>query len=263
MLGKTIGFVPTMGALHRGHQRLLECSVNETDTTICSIFVNPTQFNNPLDLHNYPRDLASDTEILMQTGCDAVFIPEVREMYQKPTFVRIDFGMLESTMEGSSRPGHFSGVGIVVAKLFHIVNPDKAYFGKKDLQQLAVIKSLVKDLDFNIEIVPVDTVRENNGLAMSSRNRLLSDDEKTVALNLYTSLLLAREKLIKGLTPAEIKTNITMHLEQFSGLKLEYFEIVDSDTLQSIETIKSAPSVSICIAAHVGKVRLIDNISLK
>ncbi|MDZ7606351.1 MAG: pantoate--beta-alanine ligase [Cyclobacteriaceae bacterium] len=213
LLGKTIGFVPTMGALHRGHERLVECSVKENDTTICSIFVNPTQFNNPHDLQNYPRDLASDVELLTQAGCDAVFAPDISDMYQTPTHVRMDFGMLESTMEGRFRPGHFSGVGVVVAKLFNIISPIKAYFGKKDLQQLAVIQSLVRDLNFNIEIVPVDTVRETGGLAMSSRNRLLTEEERTIALNLNTSLLLAKENLLKGLSPAEVKSYIQKHFE--------------------------------------------------
>jgi pantoate--beta-alanine ligase len=252
-----------MGALHIGHQRLVECSVNENETTICSIFVNPTQFNNPLDLENYPRDLASDIALLTQARCDAVFAPDASEMYQTPTHVRMDFGILESIMEGSYRPGHFNGVGMVVAKLFNIVSPDRAYFGKKDIQQLTVIMSLVRDLAFNVEIVPVETVREPSGLAMSSRNRLLSDEERKIALNLYNSLLLAKEKLLEGLTPSEVKTNTNRHFETIEGIKLEYFEIVDSATLQNIESINSVSEVSLCIAAHVGKVRLIDNMSLK
>jgi pantoate--beta-alanine ligase len=263
LLDKTIGFVPTMGALHMGHQRLVEYSVNENETTICSIFVNPTQFNNPHDLQNYPRDLASDIALLTQARCDAVFAPDVSEMYQTLTNIRMDFGRLESTMEGSYRPGHFNGVGIVVAKLFNIINPDKAYFGKKDLQQLAVIKSLVRDLAFNVEIVPVETVREPDGLAMSSRNRLLTDDERKIALNLYDFLLLAKENLLKGLSPAEVKADTFSHFETIEGIKLEYFQVVDSATLHNIESINSVSEVSLCIAAHVGKVRLIDNMSLK
>jgi len=262
-LGKTIGFVPTMGALHNGHQRLVECSLNENDTTICSIFVNPTQFNNPLDLQNYPRDLASDIELLTQIGCDAAFAPNASEMYHKQTSIRMDFGMLESTMEGRFRPGHFSGVGIIVAKLFNIIDPDKAYFGKKDLQQLAVIKSMVRDLDFNVEVVPVETVRETGGLALSSRNKLLSDEERIIASNLYASLLLAKEKLSKGFSPLKIKSDINKHFDRIAGIKLEYFEIVDSATLQNIESINSTSEVSLCVAAHIGNVRLIDNMSLK
>jgi len=263
LLGKTIGFVPTMGALHNGHQRLVECSVNVNDTTICSIFVNPTQFNNPLDLQNYPRDLASDIELLSQVGCDAVFAPDASEMYHKHTFIRMDFGKLVSTMEGSFRPGHFSGVGIIVAKLFNIIGPNKAYFGKKDLQQLAVIKSMVRDLDFNVEVVSVETVRETGGLALSSRNRFLTDEERIIARTLYTSLLLAKENLLKGISPLKVKSDIHKHFDRIAGINLEYFEIVDSATLQNIELINSTSEVSLCIAAYVGKVRLIDNMSLK
>jgi len=262
-LRKTIGFVPTMGALHQGHLRLVQCSVNENDTTVCSIFVNPTQFNNPSDLQKYPRDLESDIDLLIKTGCDAVFAPNATEMYQKPMLVRMDFGALESTMEGSFRPGHFSGVGIVVAKLFNIVNPDKAYFGKKDLQQLAIIKSLVKELNFEIEIIPVETVREPSGLAMSSRNRLLSDEDKTLAMNLYNTLLQARETLLNGAAPTDVISDTFKYFDKIEGIKLEYFEIVDSDTLQNITSINSVSEVSLCIAAQVGKVRLIDNMSLK
>ena len=251
-----------MGALHLGHQRLIEKSVNENDITICSIFVNPTQFNNPIDLKNYPRDIESDIKLLEPTGCNVVFIPEVHEIYCDPAFVSISFGKLESTMEGYFRPGHFKGVGIIVAKLFNVVNPDRAYFGQKDLQQLAIIKSLTRELNFNINIISVETVREIDGLAMSSRNRLLTEYERNTALTLYSSLLQAKEYLLKGWSPADVRSAMFKIFAEKNNIKLEYFEIVNSETLESIENIESFKEISLCVAAHVGKVRLIDNMSL-
>lgn len=179
--GKTIGFVPTMGALHAGHISLIERAKTENDLAVCSIFVNPTQFNNSDDLKKYPRTLERDCEMLRPVGCDVVFAPSAEEMYPSLPQLKMDFGTLETIMEGKFRPGHFNGVGIVVSKLFNIVKPDKAYFGLKDLQQVAVIRRMVQELSFDLEIIPCPTLRETDGLAMSSRNTRLSPEARALA----------------------------------------------------------------------------------
>ncbi len=262
MSGKKIGFVPTMGALHHGHLKLVEQSVAENDVTISSIFVNPTQFNNPVDLMNYPRDLSADKSLLQSAGCDAIFAPEVSELYKNPSSTTMSYGLLESTMEGRFRPGHFQGVGVIVAKLFNIISPDRAYFGKKDLQQLTIIKALTCDLNFNVEIIPVETVREPDGLAMSSRNRLLNNEERAIAVTLYKTLLSATASLRKGDSPAEVKEASWRSLQGQKGIIPEYFEIVNTQTLEPVGDKVGDQKVSICVAAQVGKVRLIDNMSV-
>jgi pantoate--beta-alanine ligase len=193
--GKKIGFVPTMGALHAGHISLIERAKTENDLVVCSIFVNPTQFNNPDDLKKYPRTLELDCKLLLSSGCDVVFAPSAEEMYPNLPHLRIDFGTFETVMEGKFRPGHFSGVGIVVSKLFNIVKPVKAYFGQKDLQQVAVIRRMVEELSFDLEIIPCPTWRETDGLAMSSRNSRLSAEARTLAPQIYKALNLAKAKL--------------------------------------------------------------------
>jgi pantoate--beta-alanine ligase len=290
--GKTIGFVPTMGALHEGHLSLIEASKAQNDLTVCSIFVNPTQFNNPDDLARYPRTLDADCAMLASAACDAVFAPSAEEMYgkasvgSKPTdalpypnhskrqtpsstdasdafdkpVLKFDFGDLERVMEGAFRPGHFNGVGIVVSKLFNIVQPDRTYFGQKDLQQVAVVRRMMIDLGFQIELHPCPTLREADGLAMSSRNRNLTSEERAIASHIFQGLTLAKSRLTDGQSPAIVKAFMEGHFAQQPAFRLEYFEIVNTHTLQPVEVLQPAGQTALCIAAFLGKVRLIDNV---
>lgn len=259
---KTIGFVPTMGALHNGHIELIRASTKENDFTICSIFVNPTQFNNPKDLKNYPKDLDHDIEKLIEAKCNILFVPSAELMYEKELILNFNFGYLEEIMEGKCRPGHFKGVGLIIAKLFNLTDPNRAYFGTKDLQQLTIIRRLTNELFFDIEIVPVKTVRESDGLAMSSRNRLLSKEERKSSINLYYALLTAKEKLFEGESVDSVYDHIVNYFKTESSIELEYFEIVNTSDLRKINKIDNINEVSLCIAGQLGKVRLIDNISL-
>lgn len=256
-----IGFVPTMGALHNGHVSLVKESVNQCDITVSSIFVNPTQFNNPDDLKRYPRTLEADCRLLEQNDCDIVFAPAIEEVYPDGyRLLDIDFGYLEKVMEGKFRPGHFRGVATVVKRLFDIVEPQKAFFGQKDYQQLMVIKELVKRYQISTQIVGCPIIRESDGLAMSSRNMLLSEAERKEAGNICRILTLAKElwkkedvNFIKQVVKNEFgKTN----------LQLEYFEIAGSENLQLIGTKEDTKNVIACVAAYCGKVRLIDNMFL-
>ena len=258
--GKTIGFVPTMGALHAGHISLIEASKQENSLTVCSIFVNPTQFNNPDDLKGYPRTLEKDSEMLLEVGCDVVFAPSAEEMYPSLPKIKLNFGSLENVMEGKSRPGHFNGVGIVVSKLFHIVKPDKAYFGLKDLQQVAVIRKMVSDFSFDLQIIPCATLREADGLAMSSRNMRLSVEARAMAPNIYKTLQLAKEKLQIGTSSKETLGLVNSFLSTIPAIELEYLEIADFDTLEPIEQAGTIGKTAVCIAAFLGGVRLIDNV---
>lgn len=258
--GKTIGFVPTMGALHTGHISLIERAKNENDLAVCSIFVNPTQFNNLEDLKKYPRTLEKDCEMLRAAGCDVVFAPSPEEMYPSLPMLRMDFGTLETVMEGKFRPGHFNGVGIVVSKLFNIVKPNKAYFGQKDLQQVAVIRRMVQDLSFDLELISCPTLREADGLAMSSRNVRLSPEARALAPHIYKSLILAKEKLQAGFTVTEMQMTVNEYFAKFPEFSLEYFEATDFDTLLPIEAKIAVGKNALCIAAFLGGVRLIDNI---
>jgi pantoate--beta-alanine ligase len=260
--GNSVGFVPTMGALHQGHLSLIDASKVRDEVSVCSIFVNPTQFNNPEDLEKYPRNITADLEMLDAKNCDAVFIPSVEDIYENIPMLKFSFGYLEEIMEGKFRPGHFSGVGLIVSKLFNIVEPDRAYFGEKDLQQLTLIKIMTKELNFEVEIVPVRTEREASGLAMSSRNLLLSDVEKKQAANLYKILMQAKHKLLAGESIASVKSFVDDFFNYSNTVRLEYFEIVNTENLKNIGDIREAESVSLCIAGYLGKVRLIDNISL-
>ena len=257
--GKTIGLVPTMGALHSGHLSLLRACNSENDITVCSIFVNPTQFNNPEDLKLYPRQLDEDLAELEQHGCDAVFLPDETVMYREKPVLSFNFGRLEQVMEGKFRPGHFNGVGIVVAKLFNIINPDRAYFGQKDLQQFAVIQQMVKDLSFGVELHREPIVREPDGLAMSSRNMRLNPQERRMASSLYAALRAGEEALKAGDEPERIKRKCMNWLED-QGVKPEYFEIVDAETLEPVMNDFGKKSVALCVAGMVGPVRLIDNL---
>jgi pantoate--beta-alanine ligase len=257
--GKTIGFVPTMGALHPGHLKLVDLALKQNDIVISSIFVNPIQFNNPLDLEKYPRNFERDADLLKSTGCQVVFYPSVDEMYPEPETKVYDFGMLDKVMEGKFRAGHFNGVAIVVKKLFEIIKPDKAYFGEKDFQQLAVIKALVKLENMPIEIVPCPTIRETDGLAMSSRNSRLNANQRKVAPLIYRTLVNAAEKSY-SFSPAEIKKWVEQTIGEQPEMKLEYFEISDPDTLLPVTEIIPDKPVVACIAVYVGPIRLIDNI---
>lgn len=258
--GKTIGFVPTMGALHAGHISLIERAKTENDLAVCSIFVNPTQFNNPEDLKKYPRTLERDCEMLLPAGCDVVFAPSAEEMYPSLPQLKMDFGTLETVMEGKFRSGHFNGVGIVVSKLFNIVKPEKSYFGLKDLQQVAVIRRMVQDLSFDLEIIPCPTLRETDGLAMSSRNTRLSPKARALAPQIYKVLNLAKEKLQAGASISEMQTAVSEYFAIFPEFELEYFEAADFDTLLPIEAKIADGKTALCVAAFLDGVRLIDNI---
>jgi pantoate--beta-alanine ligase len=254
------GLVPTMGALHAGHLSLIKESKNENQLTICSIFVNPTQFNNPSDLEKYPRNLDGDLQLLEQAGCDIVFAPDRSEMYQHPSSIKFDFGKLDKILEGEYRPGHFSGVALVVSKLFHIVQPTIAYFGQKDYQQFKVIEKLVDELKFDIQLKCMPIFREANGLAMSSRNMRLSEQERKKAIVLYESLVSAKELLLQGETLLRTKEFVIEKWKSMADVKLDYFELADSENLNLLETV-TGKSV-LLIAGFVGEVRLIDNLLL-
>jgi pantoate--beta-alanine ligase len=255
----TIGFVPTMGALHEGHLSLVRQAAKENDIVVVSIFVNPTQFNDAGDLKRYPRTLDKDMELLSGLKCDYIFAPEAEEIYPEPDTRKFNFGLLETVMEGRFRPGHFNGVAQVVSRLFDIVIPDSAYFGLKDFQQLAVIKDMVVQLGYNIKIVPCEIVREPDGLAMSSRNALLKPGFREAAPIIRQTLLSAK-KLKDKLSVEELKKWVIDEIESKSELKVEYFEIVDDTYLQPIDSWEE-PLVKVgCIAVYAGEIRLIDNI---
>ena len=258
--GKTIGFVPTMGALHYGHISLVSSAISQCDITIVSIFVNPTQFNNSDDLLKYPRTLEADIELLSTINCDAVFAPTVEEMYPKNRNpMQLDLGNLANLMEGKFRPGHFDGVVDVVSRLFEIVQPTKAFFGLKDFQQVSVISFMTKKLNLPIEIIACPTLREESGLAMSSRNMRLSELEKKDALQIYSSLSLAK-KLAVNFSPSEVKQKVITHFKE-GNLDLEYLEIVNPTTLESLD-LEWVIGATACIVAYCGDVRLIDNLKL-
>ena len=257
-LGHSIGFVPTMGALHEGHLSLIREAKAENDIVVCSIFVNPIQFNNTDDLKNYPRNTEKDKEMLVAEKCDVLFLPSVEEMYPEPSTDQFDFGNLDKVMEGLHRPGHFNGVAIVVKRLFEIIKPARAYFGMKDYQQMVIIHHMVKKLKLPVEIIPCPIIRDENGLALSSRNQLLSESEKFQASILYDTLKAV--KIRSGYdTVGEIKREIELEFKKNKYVSLEYLEIVDMYTLKPLKIWPESKNVIACIAAHVGKVRLIDN----
>lgn len=258
-IGKSIGFVPTMGALHNGHLSLIKKSNDENDITVVSIFVNPTQFNNKNDYNRYPRILSDDTERLKKVKCDFLFTPSENEMYPEEDNRQFDFGILDKVMEGKYRPGHFRGVGLIVSKLFEIVKPDKAYFGEKDFQQVAVIKHLTKQLGFNIEIVSCPIIRESDGLAMSSRNMLLTDEQRK-NVGLISQTLVSSVNEMKSSTVSQTKEKVKRIINENPFMDVEYFEIVNSETLQPIEKWDEQGDKVGCIAVNVGNIRLIDNI---
>lgn len=258
--GKTIGFVPTMGALHEGHLSLVSRAVKENDIVIVSIFVNPIQFNNQDDLAKYPRNLDIDLAMLEKAGVSAVFVPSENEMYPEPATEVYNFGRLESVMEGEFRPGHFNGVAIVVKRLFDIVIPSKAYFGEKDYQQLLIIKALVKYIYSPVVIINCPISRESDGLARSSRNARLTKQMREAAPYIYKQLLNAKESATQLITVDEIEKSIIDKFNQHPLLKLEYFKIADAETLEPV-TGRVEQTHHGFIAVYAGNIRLIDNIS--
>lgn len=263
--GKSIGLVPTMGALHKGHLSLVKNSISNNDITVVSIFVNPTQFNNPNDLASYPRTVEKDLELLQTIGCDIVFAPEADDIYSKSetdSRFEFDFEGLDKVMEGKFRPGHFNGVVQIVSKLFDLVRPDRAYFGEKDFQQLAIIRLMTRRYNLPIEIVPCPIVREDSGLALSSRNSLLNANEKQVAQHIYAVLNESRQ-FVPQTEVEELKQCAIAAIEQKPELKVEYFDIVDGHTLKSIVKWDESDYIVGCITVFCGNVRLIDNICYK
>lgn len=258
--GQTVGLVPTMGALHEGHLSLIKRARTENDICAISIFVNPTQFNNAEDLEKYPRTLEADLE-LVKDYADFVFAPTAEEVYRVPATEKYDFGPVEQVMEGPARPGHFNGVGIIVKRLFDWVQPTRAYFGEKDFQQVAVIKTLVRQCALNVEIVPCPIVREDSGLALSSRNKRLTSDERTKAANIYRILKASTQ--LETTDVAEIIKFVTDEIAKIDIFKLEYYEIVDGENLQPIRSLNDSDSVVGCITVWANNVRLIDNIRYK
>jgi len=257
--GQTIGLVPTMGALHEGHASLVRRSVKENDVTVVSVFLNPTQFNDPKDLERYPRTLDADCQLLEECGADIVFAPSVKEIYPEPDTRQFSYPPTDSVMEGAMRPGHFNGVCQIVSKLFSYVEPDRAYFGEKDYQQIAVIRRMVEDLGFKLQIVPCPVVRQEDGLALSSRNTLLTKKERVTAANIYRIL---NESRSLGLTVQQTHDYVVDEINKIPGLEVQYFSIVDGDSLADVNSWDDAQSVVGCITVFCGSkpIRLIDHI---
>ena len=262
--GKKIGLVPTMGALHQGHASLVKRSVKENDVTVVSVFLNPTQFNDHADSERYPRNLDADCKLLEECHADYVFAPSVKEMYPTPDNRQFNFPPVTTVMEGAKRPGHFNGVCQVVSRLFYIVRPDRAYFGEKDWQQIAVVKRLVKYINMNVEIVECPIVREADGLAMSSRNSLLSPEERAIAPNIY-KVLKESVEYSKNHTVEETHNKVVNDINAIDGLEVEYFEIVDGNTLLDVKDWNDSPYIVGCITVYCGHtpIRLIDHIKYK
>ena len=260
--GKTVGLVPTMGALHAGHASLVKRSVAENDATVVSVFVNPTQFNDKTDLEKYPRTLEADCRLLDECGATIAFAPSVEEVYPEPDTRRFSYAPLDTVMEGKYRPGHFNGVCQVVSKLFDMVKPDRAYFGEKDFQQLAIIREMVRQMHFPLQIVGCPIVREADGLALSSRNKRLTPEQRTEALQISQTLF-ASVEYAKSHTVAETKQFVEDRIAAAPGLRLEYFSLVDGNTLQDVSAWDDSAYIVGCITVFCGEVRLIDNIKYK
>ena len=259
---KSIGFVPTMGALHAGHISLVKRCVEENDVCVVSVFVNPTQFNNATDLEKYPRTLEADAALLSKAKCTILFAPSVKQIYPKPDTRVFDFGQLDKVMEGVYRPGHFNGVGQVVSRLFEIVKPGKAYFGEKDYQQLAIIRKMVKDYKIPVTIIGCPIVREADGMALSSRNVRLSKDERKKAVRISQTLIKSVE-MAKSKSLSEVKQWVIDEINSEPVLEVEYYDIVNSETMQSVQNWNDAAYITGCITVYCGEVRLIDNIQYK
>jgi len=261
---KKIGLVPTMGALHQGHASLVKQCVADNDITIVSVFLNPTQFNDPKDLERYPRTFEEDCKILNEVGADIVFAPTPKEMYPTPDNRHFEFPPTSTVMEGAKRPGHFNGVCQVVSRLFYITKPHNAYFGEKDWQQICVIKQLVKYLNLDINIIECPIIREESGLAMSSRNALLTSEERSIAANIYRIL---KESVTKkdSLSVGELQQEVINSINAIDQLEVEYFEIVDGNTLETVHSWNDSPYIVGCITVYCGAtpIRLIDHIKYK
>lgn len=262
--GLSVGLVPTMGALHEGHASLIRQSVAENQLTVVSVFVNPTQFNDPKDLQHYPRTFEADAQLIASLGGDIVFAPSVEEVYPQEDKRVFSYPPIDTVMEGARRPGHFNGVCQIVSKLFDMVTPDRAYFGEKDFQQIAVVRAMMKDLGYTFQLVPCPIVREASGLALSSRNALMSDEERKLATNIYRTL---RESvtLSSSHSVAETQQFVVEQLNALDGLEVEYYEIVNGETLQAVTSWEDAPHIQGCITVFCGArpVRLIDNIAYR
>ena len=258
----SIGFVPTMGALHAGHRSLVEKARRECKTVVVSVFVNPTQFNDKNDLRNYPRTPEADAAVLEAAGADYVLMPSVEEIYPEPDTRQFDFGAVDKVMEGATRPGHFNGVAQVVSRLFAIVEPAKAYFGEKDFQQIAVIKAMVAQLGLDVEIVECPIIRDVDGLALSSRNTLLTPEYRAAAPHIYEVISQCAAKSAE-LSPAELTSWVVEQVEADGLLKVIYFQAVDALSLQQVESWDESPRIQGCIAVQAGEIRLIDNVKIK
>ena len=257
-----VGFVPTMGALHAGHRSLVERARKENETVVVSVFVNPTQFNDKGDLKRYPRTPEADAALLEAAGADLVLMPSVEEIYPEPDTRQFDYGEVDKVMEGATRPGHFNGVSQVVSRLFDMVNPARAYFGEKDFQQIAVIKAMVAQLGLEVEIVECPIIRAEDGLALSSRNELLTTEHRAIAPAIYRTLQAAVEKS-HTLTPAELKAWVEAEINGTELLKAIYYQSVDALTMQEVEAWSDAERIQGCIAVQAGEIRLIDNIRIR
>lgn len=257
-----IGFVPTMGALHAGHRSLVEKARKECQTVVVSVFVNPTQFNDKNDLKHYPRTPEADAAVLEAAGADYVLMPSVEEIYPEPDTRQFDFGEVDKVMEGATRPGHFNGVAQVVSRLFDIVSPAKAYFGEKDFQQIAVIKAMVRQLGLTVEIVECPIIRDEDGLALSSRNTLLTPEHRAAAPHIYEVIKQCAEKA-QELSPAELTAWVTAEVENNPLLKVIYFQAVDALSMQQVQSWEESGRVQGCIAVQAGDIRLIDNVKIK
>ena len=257
-----VGFVPTMGALHAGHRSLVERARRENDTVVVSVFVNPTQFNDKNDLKNYPRTPEADCAILEAAGADIVFMPTVEDIYPEPDTRQFDFGLVDKVMEGATRPGHFNGVAQVVSRLFALVNPARAYFGEKDFQQIAVIKAMVEQLSIDVEIVECVIVRGDDGLALSSRNELLTPEHRAAAPHIYATISQCAAKM-ETMSPEELTNWVVATIDSNPLLKTIYFEAVDARTMQRVEKWSDSERIQGCCAVQAGNIRLIDNIRIK
>lgn len=257
-----IGFVPTMGALHAGHRSLVEKARRECKIVVVSVFVNPTQFNDKTDLKNYPRTPEADLAILEEAGADIVLMPTVEEIYPEPDTRQFDFGLIDKVMEGATRPGHFNGVAQVVSRLFDIVKPGKAYFGEKDFQQIAVIKAMVKQLGLELEIVECPIIRDIDGLALSSRNLLLTAEHRAAAPEIYATLKQCADKA-QQMTPQQLTEWVISEVEKSGLLKVIYFQAVDSLSMQEVASWQQSEHIQGCIAVQAGAIRLIDNVKIK
>ena len=257
-----VGFVPTMGALHQGHISLVEKARSECAKCVVSVFVNPTQFNDKNDLKHYPRTPEADAAMLEAAGVDVVFMPSVEEVYPEPDTRQFDFGQIDKVMEGATRPGHFNGVAQVVSRLFDLVQPDKAYFGEKDFQQIAVIKAMVKQLNMSVEIVECPIIRDVDGLALSSRNTLLTPAHRAAAPHIYEVISQCAAKSAE-MSPAELIQWVTEQVEANELLKVIYFQAVDALSMQQVASWEESERVQGCIAVQAGEIRLIDNVKIK